>query len=258
MKLWRTVTVSAKRFLYNQSYGFSSRHIWMWQLNHKEGWALKNWWFWIVVLEKTLESPLASKEIQPVHPKGNQPWILTGRIDAKTEAPILWPPDVKSQLIGKDPDAGKDWVKEAKGVTENEMVGWHHRFNGHEFEQTPRDSEGQRSQVCCSVWGHRIGYDLATEQQWQQAFSWKTACLDIYYNMMHRVIFFLIINNAFHLLSIYHVLAPFPYCVCRGNAKIAIELNSLPFTSLNKLQNNPYFPYGLCPSEDCIAKETDC
>ena len=104
----------------------------------------------------------------------------------------------------------------------------------------------------------RVGHDLATEQQWQQAFSWKTACLDIYYNMMHRVIFFLIINNAFHLLSIYHVLAPFPYCVCRGNAKIAIELNSLPFTSLNKLQNNPYFPYGLCPSEDCIAKETDC
>ena len=218
---------------------------------------MKNWCFWTVVLEKTLESPLDSKEIKPVNPKGNQPWVLIGRTDAKAEAPILWPPDVKNWLIGKDPDAGEDWGKEAKWVTEKEMAGWHHRLTQHEFEQTLGDGEGQRNQACCSIWGHRVGHDLVTEQQ-QQTFSWKIACLDIYYNITHRVIFFLIIKNAFLLLSTYHVLATLLYCVCRGNAKIAIELNSLPFTSLNKLQNSPYFPYGLCPSEDCIAKETDC
>ena len=106
-----------------QSYGFSSSHVWMGEVDHKEDWAPQNQCFWIVVLEKTLESPLASKEIQPVHPKGNQPWILTGRIDAKTEAPILWPPDVKSQLIGKDPDAGKDWGQEEK-VDDIVWDGW--------------------------------------------------------------------------------------------------------------------------------------
>ena len=111
MKLWRIVTVSAKHFPYNQSYGFSSSHAWMWVLNHKEGWTMKNWCFWTVVLEKTLESPLDSKEIKPVNPKGNQPWVLIGRTDAKAEAPILWPPDVNNWLIGKDPDAGQDWSK---------------------------------------------------------------------------------------------------------------------------------------------------
>ena len=105
------------------------------------------------MLEKTLESPLDSKEIKPVNPKGNQPWIVIGRTDA--EAPILWPPDVKSQLIGKDPDAEKDWSQEEKGTTEDEMVGWHHRLNGHEFEQTLGDSEGQESLVCCSPWGRK-------------------------------------------------------------------------------------------------------
>ena len=94
---------------YSQGYCFSSSHVWMWELDHKEGWVPKNWCFWTVVLEKIPESPLDCKEIQPVHPKGNQPWIFIGRTDAKAEAPILWPPDVKSQLIGKDPDAGKDW-----------------------------------------------------------------------------------------------------------------------------------------------------
>ena len=109
-----------------QSYGFSSSRVWMWELDHKESWVLKNWCFWTVVLEKTLESPLDCIEIQPVHPKGNQSWIFIGRTDAKAEAPILWPPDVKSWLIGKDPDAGKDWRQEEKGMTEDEMVGWHH------------------------------------------------------------------------------------------------------------------------------------
>ena len=125
----------------------------MWELDHKESWALKNWCFQIVVLEKTLESPLDCKEIKLVNPKGNQPWIFNGRTDAEAEASILWPPDVKSRLIGKDPEAGKDWGQEEKGVTEDEMVGWHHRLNGHEFEQTLRDSERQGSLMCCSPWG---------------------------------------------------------------------------------------------------------
>ena len=124
----------AKKSPSSQSYGFSSSHVWMWELNHKERWALKNWCFWTVVLEKTLESPLDCKEIQPVHPKGNQSWIFIGRTDAEAEAPILWPPDVKNWLIGKDPDAGKDWRWEEKGTAEDEMVGWYHQLNGHEFE----------------------------------------------------------------------------------------------------------------------------
>ena len=110
--------------------------------------------FWTVVLEKTLESHLDSKEIQPVNPKGNQSWILIRRIDAEAEAPILWPPDAKSQLIGKDSDAGKDWGQE-NGATEDEMVGWYHWLSGHEFEQTQADGEGQGSLVCCSSWGHK-------------------------------------------------------------------------------------------------------
>ena len=114
--------------------GFSSSHVWMWKLDCKESWAPKNWCFWTVVLEKTPESPLDCKEIQPVHPKGNQPWIFTGRTDAEAETPILWPPDVKNWLIWKDPDAGKDWGQDEKGMTEDEMVGWHHWLNGHEFE----------------------------------------------------------------------------------------------------------------------------
>ena len=123
----------------------------MWQLDHKEGWALKNWCFQIVVLEKTLESPLDCKEIKPVSPKGNQPRMFIGRTDVEAEAPIFWLPNVKSQLIEKDPDARKDWEQEEKGMTENEMVGWHHWLNGHEFEQTPGDSGGQRSLICCSL-----------------------------------------------------------------------------------------------------------
>ena len=112
----------------SQGYCFSSSHVWIWELNYKESWAPKNWCFWTVVLEKTLESPLDCKEIQPVHPKGNQSWILIGRTDAEAEAPILWPPDAKKWLIGEDPDAGKDWRQEEKGTTQDEMVGWHHQL----------------------------------------------------------------------------------------------------------------------------------
>ena len=116
-----------------KSYGFSSSHVWMWEMDHKEGWALKNWCFRTVVLEKTLESPLDCKEIKPVSTKRNQSWIFIGRADAKAVAPILWPPDVKSWLTGKDPGAGKGWGQEEKGTAEDEMAGWHHRLNGHEF-----------------------------------------------------------------------------------------------------------------------------
>ena len=118
----------------SQSYGFSSSHVRMWELNYKEIWALKNWCFCIVVLEKTLESSLDCKEIQSVHPKANQSWIFIGRTDAKAETPILWPPDVKNWLLGKDPDVGKNWRQEEKGMIEDEMVGWHRRLDGHEFE----------------------------------------------------------------------------------------------------------------------------
>ena len=117
----------------SQGYGFSSDHVWMWELDYKESWEMKNWFFWTVVLEKTLESPLDCKEIQPVYPKGDQSWLFIGRTDAKAETPILWPPHAKSWIIGKDPDVGKDWRQEEKGTTEDEMSGWHHRLNGLEF-----------------------------------------------------------------------------------------------------------------------------
>ena len=145
----------ANRGLYSQCYGFSSSHVWIWEVDHKENWVQKNWCFWTVVLEKTLESPLDCREIKPVNPNRNQSWIFIGRTDAEAEAPIVWPPDAKSWLIGKDPDAGKDWRWEEKRKTEDEVVGWHHRLNGHEFEQAPVDSEGQGSLVCCSPWGRK-------------------------------------------------------------------------------------------------------
>ena len=134
LKIKKQTRYFADKGPYSQSYGFSSSHVWMWELDHKEGWAPKNWCFWTVVLEKRLESPLDCKEIKPVHPKGNQSWIFTERTDAEAEAPILWPPDAKNWLIGKDPDAGKDWRQEERWRTEDELVGWHHRLDGHEFE----------------------------------------------------------------------------------------------------------------------------
>ena len=137
----------------SQSYGFSSSHVWMWELDRKESWVPKNWCFWTVVLEKTLESPLDCKEIQPVHPKGNQSWIFIARTDVETA--IFWPPDAKSWLIGKDPDSGKDWRQEEKGMTEDKVVGWHHRLDGHEFEQALGVGEGQGSLAYCSPWGHK-------------------------------------------------------------------------------------------------------
>ena len=130
---------------YSQSYGFSITHVWMWELDHRESWSLKNLCFPTVMLEKSLESPLDCKEIKPVNPKGNQSWIFIERTDAKAEAPILCPPDAKNWFTRKDPDAVKDWRREEKEMTEDEMVGWHHQRNGHEFEQTPEDRKGQGS-----------------------------------------------------------------------------------------------------------------
>ena len=116
-----------------QDYGFSSTHVWMWELDYKESWVPKNWCFWTVVLEKTLESPLDCREIQQVHPKGDQSWVFIGRTDVKAETSVLWPPDMKIWLIWKDPDAGKDWREAEKGMTEDEMVGWHHQLHVHDF-----------------------------------------------------------------------------------------------------------------------------
>ena len=127
--------------------------MWLWELDHKEGRAPKNWCLQTVVLEKTPESPLHSKKIKPVNLKGNQPWILIGRTDVKAEAPVFWLPDENSQLIGKVPDAGKDWGQKEKGAPENERAGWHHWRNGHEIGQTSGDGEGQGGPLCCSPWG---------------------------------------------------------------------------------------------------------
>ena len=147
----------------SQSYGFFSSHVWMLELDHKTCWASKNWYFWAVVLEKTFESPLDCKEIQLVNLQGNQPWIFTGRTDAEAETPILWPPDAKNWLTWKDLDAGKAWRK--KGMTEDEMVGWHHWLNGQEFEQAPGVGDGQGSPACFSPWGCKE-LDMIEQVNW--------------------------------------------------------------------------------------------
>ena len=154
----------------------------MWELDHKESWVPKNWCFWTVVLEKTLESPLECKEIKPVNPKGNQSWIFIRRTDAEAEAPKLWPPDAKNWLIGKDP--GKDWRQEEKGMTEDEMVGWHHRLSKHEFEQAPGVGNGQGSLVCCSPWGGKVS-NMTEQLNWTQLtntilpWSWVVSVLQL-------------------------------------------------------------------------------
>ena len=135
----------------SQGYGFSSVYVWMWELDCEESWASKNWCFWTVMLEKTLASPLDCKEIQPVHSKGHQSWVFTGRTEAETL--ILWPPHVKNWLTGKDPDAGRDWGQEEKGTTEDEMAGWHHWLDAHEFGWTLGVGDGQGGLACCDSWG---------------------------------------------------------------------------------------------------------
>ena len=145
----------AKKSPSSQGYGFSSGHVWIWELDCEETWAPKNWCFPTVVLEKTLESPLDCKEIQLVHSKGDQSWVFIGRTDAKAETPIIWPPHAKSWLIGKDPDAERDWGQEENGMTEDEMAGWHHWLDVHEFGWTPGVGGGQGGLMWCDSWGHK-------------------------------------------------------------------------------------------------------
>ena len=152
----------------SQGYGFSSGHVWMWELDWEESRAPKNWCFWTVVL-KTLESPLDFKEIQLVHPKGDQSWVFIGRIDVEAETPILWPPGAKSWLIGKDPYAGKDWGQEKKGMTEDKMVGWHQWLNGHGFGWTLGVGDGQGGLACCCSWGCKE-LDTTEWLNWTQRF----------------------------------------------------------------------------------------
>ena len=144
--------------------------VWTWELDGKESWAPKNWCFWTLVLEKTLENPLDCKEIQPIHPKGNQSWIFIERTDVEGETPILWAPDVKNWLIWKDLDAGKDWRWEEKGPSEDEMVGWHHWLDGHEFGWTPGVGDGQVGLACCSSWGRKES-DMTEWLNWTEWLS---------------------------------------------------------------------------------------
>ena len=148
----RDITWPTKVYLVKAMVFFSG-HVWMWELDCEESWAPKNWFFWTVVLEKTLESPLDCKEIQPVHPKGDQSWVFFGRTDVEAETPILWPPESKSWLIWKDSDAGKDWGQEEKGMTDDEMVGWHHWLDGHGFGWILGVGDGQGGLACCDSWG---------------------------------------------------------------------------------------------------------
>ena len=157
----------------SQGCGFSSGLVWMWELDYKESWVLKNWCFWTVVLEKTLESPLDCKEIQPVDPKGKQSWIFIGRTGAEAETLLLWPADGKNWLIWKDPDAGKDWRQEEKGTTADEMVGWRHWLDGHEFEQALGVGDGQQPGVSWFMGSQRVGHDWATELNWTEGFIRK-------------------------------------------------------------------------------------
>ena len=140
------------------------------ELDYKESWAPQNWCFWTVVLEKTLGSPLDCKEIQPVHRKGDWSWVFIGRTDVEAETPILWPPDMKTWLIGKDPDAGKGWRQKEKGRTEDVMAGCHHQLNGHEFEQTLGVGDGQGGLACCSPWGHKES-DMTEGLNWTECFT---------------------------------------------------------------------------------------
>ena len=151
---------------------FSSNHVWMWELDYKESWAPKNWCFWTVVLEKTLESLLDCKDIRPVHPKGNQSWIFIGRTDAEAKTPILCPHDTENWLIAQDSDGGKDWRREEKGMTEDEMVGWHLWLNGHRFEQALRVGDGQGILACCSPWGRK---ESDMTEHWTEL-NWDWEC----------------------------------------------------------------------------------
>ena len=169
----------ANKGLSSQGYGFSSGHVWMWELDCEESWVPKNWYFWTVVLEKTLESPLDCKEIQPVHSKGDRSWVFFGRTDAKAETPVLWPPHAKSWLIRKDSDAGRDWGQEEKGTTEDEMAGWHHGLDGHKFEWTPGVGDGQGGLACCDSWGSKESTQLSDWTELMHQITGKTLFVEM-------------------------------------------------------------------------------
>ena len=160
----------ANKGLSDQEYGFSSSHVWMWELDYKASWALKNWCFWTVVSEK---SPFDCKVIKPVHPKGDQSWVFIEGTDVEAETPILWPPDVKSWLIGIDPDAGKDWGQEEKGMTEDEMVGWHHQLDGDGFGWTLGVGDRQGGLAYCGWWGRKES-DMTERLNWTENSSFKS------------------------------------------------------------------------------------
>ena len=182
----RDITLPAKLRLV-KAIVFPVSHMWMWELDYKESWAPKNWCFWTVMLEKTLKGPLDCKEIKPINPKGNQSWMLIGRTDAEAETPILWPPDVKNWLTEKDPDGGKDWRQEEKGTTQNEMAGWHHQLDGHEFEWASGVGDGEGSLVCHSPWGHKES-DTTQQLNWTESNSFlqrpNTTIACIYHNYL--------------------------------------------------------------------------
>ena len=171
----------AKKRLASQGYGFSCGHVWMWELDCEEGWVPKNWCFWTVVLEKTLESPLDCQEIQSVHSEGDQPWDFFGRNDAKAETPGLWPPHAKSWLIGEDCDAGRDWGQEEKGTPEDEMAGWHHWVDRHESEELRKLVMNREPGMLQFMGSQRVGHDWATELNWLKfglIFSIKQYCTE--------------------------------------------------------------------------------
>ena len=175
----------------SQGYGFSSNHVWMWELDYKESWVQKNWCFWIVVLEKTLESPLDCKEIQPVHLKGNQSWVFIGRTDVEAETPIFWPPDAKSWLIWKDPDAGKDWRQEEKGTTEDEMV-----MSTDSTDMSLGNSGSWwwtgRPGVLQSMGSKRVRHDWATELNWNLYSHIYTFVPEIKFHQTHLAIYYVV------------------------------------------------------------------
>ena len=195
------------RVLSSQGYGSAYSHIWMWELDYKESWTLKNWCFWTVVLEKTLDSPLDCREIQPVHPKGDQSWVFIGRTDVEAETPILWPPDAKTWLIWKSPDAGKDWRQEERGTTEGEMAGWHHRLSGRGFGWTPGAGDGQGGLVSCHSWGRK---ELDTTE-WLNWTELNCVCLKVcdtptcHFSLTVRTLMFPHVSYSFFFIVFRHI-----------------------------------------------------